>query len=103
MTAVWITIVVLFAGTAAIKAVGPATLGGRRPTGRGPAVIAMLAPALLAALVVFETLTASGGGLRVDARMVGLAAAALAILRRLPMLAVVLIAAAATALVRLVT
>jgi Branched-chain amino acid transport protein (AzlD) len=103
MTAVWVTIAVLFAGTALIRAAGPVTLGSRRPSGRATAVIAMLAPSLLAALVVFETLAAPGGGVQVDARMVGVAAAALAILRRLPMLAVVLIAAAATALVRLVT
>ena len=102
MTAVWVTIAVLFAGTVVIRAAGPVALGGRRPRGRGTAVIAMLAPSLLAALVVFETLTAPGGGVRVDARMVCVAAAALAILRRLPMLAVVLIAAAVTALVRLV-
>jgi uncharacterized membrane protein len=103
MTAVWITIVVLFAGTVAIKAVGPVTLGGRRPTGRATSVIALIAPSLLSALVVYETLVAPHGGVHVDARMVGLAAAGLALLRRLPMLAVVLIAAGATALARLVT
>jgi hypothetical protein len=66
-------------------------------------VVALLAPSLLAALVVFETLTAPGGGVRADARMLGLAAAAGALFLRLPMLAVVLIAAAVTALARLVT
>jgi sorbitol-specific phosphotransferase system component IIC len=103
MTTVWVTIVVLFAGTATIKAVGPATLGGRRPSGRATSVIALIAPALLSALVVYETLVAPHGGVRVDARIVGLAAAALALLRRLPMVAVVLIAAGATALARLVS
>jgi hypothetical protein len=103
MTAVWITIGVLFVGTVTIKGAGPATLGGRTPTGRATAVIALLAPSLLAALVVFETLTAPGGGLRADARLFGLGAAAAALLLRLPMLAVVLIAAAVTALARVVS
>jgi Branched-chain amino acid transport protein (AzlD) len=101
MTAVWITIAVLFAGTAAIRAAGPVTLAGRRPSGRGTSVIVLLAPALLAALVVFETLNGSGRGIHVDARIIGLGVAALALWRRLPMLAVVLIAAVVTALVRL--
>jgi branched-subunit amino acid transport protein len=61
---------------------------------------ALVAPALLAALVVYETLGAHGGGITVDARAAGLGAAVLAIALRAPMLAVVLVAAAATAAVR---
>ena len=60
----------------------------------------LVAPALLAALVVYETLSNHGDGITIDARSAGLGAAILAILARAPMLAVILIAAAATAAVR---
>jgi hypothetical protein len=64
------------------------------------ALTGLVAPALLAALVIYETFGAHGPGIEFDARAVGLGAAVLAIAARAPMLAVVLIAAAATALVR---
>jgi hypothetical protein len=61
---------------------------------------AMVAPALLAALVVYETFGAHGGGLTLDARAAGLGAAILALLARAPMIVVILIAAAVTAVLR---
>ena len=61
---------VLFLGTVAIKAAGPLTLGGRPPGERFLAVIALVAPALLAALVTYETLTAGTRGIEIDARLV---------------------------------
>ncbi|HWK28216.1 MAG TPA: AzlD domain-containing protein [Solirubrobacter sp.] len=102
MTAVWVTIAALTVGTAGTKVIGPLLLGHRPPGPRGLAVTALVAPALLAALVLYETFS-SGDGLVVDARAAGLGAAVLAILARAPMLAVILIAAAATALVRALT
>jgi uncharacterized membrane protein len=102
MTAVWTTIAALTVGTFAAKAVGPATLGGRPMSERATSVIALLAPALLAALVTYETLGADGQGIEVDERLAGLGAAAIAISLRLPMLAVVAIAAMVTAALRLV-
>jgi hypothetical protein len=63
-------------------------------------VVALLAPALLAALVATATL-GSGERLVVDARVIGLAAAVLALLVRAPVLLVVAAAAAAAALARL--
>jgi hypothetical protein len=102
MTAAWVTIAVLFAGTALAKAAGPLTTGGRAPSGRGLAVTRLVAPAILAALVAYETLSAGGDGIRVDARVAGLAAAAAAIAARAPMIVTVLLAAAATALFRAV-
>ena len=99
------TSVALIAGcalvTAAIKALGPVALGGRRLPPRFDAVISLLAPALLAALVVTQAI---GGDRRYvfDARLAGLAAAVVAIRLRAPLLAVVVVAAAATALARLV-
>jgi uncharacterized membrane protein len=103
MTTVWITIAVLAAGTAAIKASGPLALGGRTIPPRALGVIALLAPAVLAALVVAETFgRGADGGLTVDARAAGLAVAAAALLARAPMLAVVGLAAATTAALRLI-
>jgi hypothetical protein len=102
MTAVWITVAALFVGSAAIKASGPLALGGRQPPARALAVIALVAPAVLAGLVVYETFNTSGPGIEVDARVVGLAAAGLAAAARMPMLLIVVIAATATALVRAV-
>jgi predicted alpha/beta-hydrolase family hydrolase len=101
VTAVWITIVALCAGTAAIKAAGPLVVGGRRFSGRAANVIALVAPALLAALVAYETLVPKAGtGVALDARLAGLAAAALGLVLRLPILAVVALAALAAALTR---
>ncbi len=99
MTDVWITIGVLAIGTAIIKAAGPVSVGGREMPARVAAVIALFAPALLAALVVQETFS-HDGELVLDARAAGIAGAALALLAKLPMLAVVTIAAAVTAGVR---
>ena len=76
MTDVWITIAVLAVTTALIRAVGPGA--ARRPrAARAPfsGVIALLAPALLAALIVVETFGApEGGALDVDARVLGVGA-----------------------------
>ena len=55
MTATWTTIGVLAVVTAAIRASGPVLLGGRDLPPRLVAVITLLAPALLAALVVTQT------------------------------------------------
>ncbi len=66
------------------------------------AVIALLAPALLAALVVVETFGApEGGSFELDARIAGVGAAAIALRGGMKLLPVVVLAAAVTALVRL--
>ena len=101
MTAVWLTVAGLFAGTACIRAAGPVALGGRQLPHRLASVVGLLAPALLAALVVYETLQSPGGGVRLDARVVGLGVAALTLWLRLPLLVAVVAAAGATALCRL--
>jgi hypothetical protein len=83
-----------------MKIVGPLVLGERPPSERMLAMTGLVAPALLAALVVYETFSAHGHGITVDARAAGLGAALVAILLRAPMLAVMLFAAAVTAGVR---
>jgi hypothetical protein len=102
VTEVWITIGALCVGTVTIKSIGPLALGGRRPSERIFAVISLFAPALLAALVVYETLSDGHDGLTVDARVIGVAAAATALVLRAPIAVVVLGAAATTALARAV-
>lgn len=102
MTTAWIVVAVLFAGTAILRAAGPVAFGERSLSGRGAAVVGLVAPALLGALVVYETVSTGGQGIELDARLVGLAAAGVALVLRLPLIAVVLVAAAATALARLV-
>jgi uncharacterized membrane protein len=101
VTTAWIVVAVLFVGTAFMRAAGPVAFGGRSLSGRGAAVVGLVAPALLGALVVYETVSAGEGGVVLDARLVGLAAAGVALVLRLPLIAVVLVAAVATALTRL--
>ena len=101
MTSAWIVVAVLCAGTATMRAAGPVAFGGRSLSGRGAVVVGLVAPAIFGALVVYETVSAGAGGIELDARVVGLAAAGLALALRLPLIAVVLVAALATALVRL--
>lgn len=99
MSEAWITVAAVGAGTVAIKALGPVLLGGRALPARLRGAVELLAPALLAALVVVQTLGA-GRALALDARAVGLAAAGITLWRRAPVLVVLLAAAGATALVR---
>ena len=99
MSAVWAVVAVVGVATIAIKAVGPVMLGGRALTPRLAAVVDLLAPAVLAALVVTQ---AVGGDreLEFDERLLGLGAAALALLLRAPILVVIVVAAVVTALAR---
>jgi branched-subunit amino acid transport protein len=101
-TAVWVTVAGLCVTTAAIKAFGPLVFGGRDLPGFLARVIPLLAPALLAALVVTETVGGTGRSLVFDARLGGLAVAGFAIWRRWPLAVVVLCAAGATAFLRAV-
>jgi hypothetical protein len=101
MTTTWIVLAALCLGTVGLKAIGPATLGARRPPERALSVIALVAPAILTSLVVYETLSDSHSGLTIDARVVGLGVAGAAALARLPMIAIVVLAAGGAALARL--
>jgi branched-subunit amino acid transport protein len=98
LTEVWVTIAVLAVATALIRAVGPAFLGGRSLPARATDVIVLLAPALLAALVVVQTLSApEGGRLDVDERLAGVAVAGVVLWRGGSALLTVGIAAGVTA------
>ncbi|HJV04704.1 MAG TPA: AzlD domain-containing protein [Actinomycetota bacterium] len=100
MTEAWIVVGVVGAATVAIKAVGPVFLGGRPLPPRLQGLVRLLAPAVLAALVATGVL-ASGRDLVVDARLIGVGVAVVALVLRAPILVVVVVAAAATALARL--
>jgi uncharacterized membrane protein len=99
MTALWVTIVAVALASAAIKAAGPVLVGGRELPPRAISVIALLAPALLAALVVTETF-GEDRHLVLDERAVGVVVAASALALRAPVLLAVALAAATTALTR---
>jgi hypothetical protein len=100
MTAVWLTIASLALATAALKLAGPLALGGKPLRAGAMNVVELLAAALLAALVVVETF-GNGRSLTIDARLAGVAFAAVLLWRRAPMTVVVVGAAVVTALVRL--
>ena len=101
MTGTWFVVAMVGLGTMGIKALGPVILGGRALPERLTGVVELLAPALLAALVATQTF-GSDGTLIVDERVIGLAAAAVALRLKAPVLVVLLVAAATTALARLV-
>ena len=99
MTTLWVTIIAVTLANAIIKAAGPVLVGGRDLPPRVVAVIALLAPALLAALVVTETFS-EDQDLVFDERAIGVAVAGLALTLRAPVLIAVALAAVATALAR---
>jgi branched-subunit amino acid transport protein len=101
MTAVWVAVLAAGAGCYLLKLAGlsvPPKVLERPAVGR---VADLLPVALLAALIGVQVL-GSGAALAVDARLLGLGVAVVALLLRAPFLVVVLTAAAAAALARLV-
>jgi hypothetical protein len=95
----WITIAGLALGTIALKGAGPLALAHRDLPAAAGRVVALLAPALLAALVAVETVT-HGHEIVIDARAAGLAAAGGALALRRPAIVAVIAAVVVTALVR---
>ena len=100
MTTLWVCIAVTAVASFAIKAVGPAVLGRRRLPARAAGVIALSAPVLLVSLVVAHLLGRGWADFDATA-VVGVATAAVARWRRLPLLLAVVAGVAVTALLRL--
>ena len=98
-TAVWITIVTVALASAVIRAFGPILVGGRELSQSANAVIALLAPALLAALVVTQTF-GGDGRLVLGEKAIGVVVAAAALVLRAPVLLAVALSVVATALAR---
>jgi Branched-chain amino acid transport protein (AzlD) len=98
----WLLVALVGGSAMLLKAAGPAFIGGRRLPPWLVSSADLLARFVLAALVVTQTFS-EGTQLVVDARVAGLAAAAVAVALRAPLVIVLLIAVATTAGVRLIT
>ena len=94
-----IVLVVLATGTYVFKAAGPLVLGDRRLPVRLQSLVDLLPAALLASLAIVSTVS-DGSAVTLDARLVGLIVAGIALWRRAPFVIVIVVASAATALVR---
>ncbi len=99
MTTAWVLVVIVGVVTVALKGAGPLLLGGRSLPAPVESVLALLAPAMLAALLVIQTVT-SEGAVVLDARLAGVGAAAVALALRAPLVVAVLLAAVVAAAVR---
>jgi len=95
----WIVVVAVGVITVLCKAAGPVLLGGRKLTGRTLAVVELIGPVLLVALVVTQTFGAHRT-IVVDARLAGVGAALVALLFRAPLIVAMILAAVVTVLVR---
>jgi branched chain amino acid efflux pump len=99
VTRAWVLIAVVGTCTIVLKGLGPLAIGGRSLPRPLLGVVALLAPTLLAALIVTQAF-ADGRHLVLDARATGLGAALVAVALRAPVLVVVAVAAGAAALTR---
>jgi hypothetical protein len=97
----WLTIAALAVINISYKAFGPVLAGGRALPPVFDRMVAAAIPALMIALVVVGVFS-SGTGLVIDARAGGLVAAVAALALRAPLLLVLAVAAAATAVLRMV-
>jgi branched-subunit amino acid transport protein len=95
-------LVVMTVGTYALKSAGPLVLGERTLPVRLRGIVDLLPAALLAALALVSTV-GDGQEIVIDARLVGLVVAGLALWRRAPFVVVILLASAATAIARLIS
>ncbi len=94
-----VVLILLAGGTYALKAAGPLVLGSRRLPTRIQMLVDLLPAALLASLAIVSTV-GDGEAVVLDARLVGLVVAGVALWRRAPFVVVIVVASAATALVR---
>lgn len=95
-----IVLIALAAGTFVLKSAGPILLGSRRLPRSMQTVVDLLPAALLAALAMVSAV-GEGRALVIDARLVGLVVAGVALWKRAPFVLVIVLASAATATVRL--
>jgi branched-subunit amino acid transport protein len=98
----WWFIVVLAAGCYAFKVVGLVVIGDRTLPPVVARCLALIPAAMISALVVLNTCS-NGHHLTVDARAAGVGAAVVAAWRRAPFIAVIVLGAVVTALVRAVS
>ena len=99
MSTTWLVVLLVGAFTIAFKAAGPVLLAGRELPPQLTDAFELLAPSLLAALVVTQ---AVGGkeAIVLDARLVGVGTAIVAVRLHAPLIVAIVAAALATALAR---
>ncbi|MEY3493407.1 MAG: hypothetical protein RL413_825 [Actinomycetota bacterium] len=97
----WTLVLVLAAGAYAFKVTGLVILGGRTLPPVVDRCLALIPAAVITALVMKDTFS-TGRDLVLDARAIGIAVAVVAAWRRVPLIAVIVLGAAGTALVRLI-
>jgi branched-subunit amino acid transport protein len=99
---VWIVVAIVGVVSLLFKAAGPVFVGGRELPARAASVVALIGPVMLTALVVTQTV---GGDESVvlDARLPGVAAAAVAVRKGAPVAVGMAIAAVVTASLRALT
>ena len=95
----WTLVFVLAAGAFAFKVLGLVVVGDRSLPPVLERCLGLIPAALIAALVVKDTFSV-GQHLQVDARVAGVGAAILATWRRAPLILVIVIGAAVTAVLR---
>ena len=98
---IWLVIIGLAITTALVKAAGPVVFGGREPHPAFLRVVAMMAPALLAALIV-TSLFADGRRLNAGADTIGVAVAGVLLWRGRSIVLAVVAAVVVTAGIRAV-
>jgi branched-subunit amino acid transport protein len=98
-TELWVVVIACAIVTALIKAFGPVTIGGRELPAWSAGVIGLMAPALLAALVVVSSLT-DGKSIAAGPQTAGVAAAGIVLWRGANVLVGVVVAVVVTAGVR---
>jgi branched-subunit amino acid transport protein len=95
----WTLVVALAVGAYACRALGLVVLGSRHLPPVLERCLALVPAALISALVVMNTFS-TGNDLVLDARAAGVGCAAIAAWRRAPLIVVIVLGAAVTALVR---
>ena len=98
----WTFVFALAATAYAFKVLGLVLVGDRQLPPVLDRCLALIPAALIAAIVVKDTFSV-GQHLQLDARAVGVAAAAVAAWRKAPLIAVIIIGTAVTAALRAVT
>lgn len=95
----WTLIILLAVGAYAFKVTGLIILGGRSLPPVFERCLGLIPAAIITALVMKDTFTV-GQDLALDARALGIAVAVIAAWRRAPLIVVIVLGAAVTALVR---
>ena len=95
----WTLIILLAVGAYAFKVTGLIILGGRSLPSVFERCLGLIPAAIITALVMKDTFTV-GQDLALDARALGIAVAVIAAWRRAPLIVVIVLGAAVTALVR---